>query len=185
MSGSLGPIRQAGYVVRDLAAAVRYWTEVLEVGPFFYIERLAVHGYEYGGEPGDPAISVALGYSGEVQVELIQPRDAAPSMWREFLDAGRQGLHHVAFWTRTFERDRARLLGRGLEIGQSGRSGGGGPDERFAYFRPASGHETIVELSEFSGPKADTYRMVAEAARGWDGSVPVRRLDGTPAEPVA
>jgi hypothetical protein len=35
-----GPIRQNGYVVRDIDAALRHWTEVLGVGPFYYFERV-------------------------------------------------------------------------------------------------------------------------------------------------
>lgn len=40
MSRFLGNVRQNGYVVRDMDAALRHWTEVLGVGPFYYIEQV-------------------------------------------------------------------------------------------------------------------------------------------------
>jgi hypothetical protein len=36
MNRIFGAIRQSGYVVRDIEAALRHWTSVLGVGPFFY-----------------------------------------------------------------------------------------------------------------------------------------------------
>ncbi len=35
MSRLFGDVRQNGYVVRDLEAAMKHWTQVLGVGPFF------------------------------------------------------------------------------------------------------------------------------------------------------
>lgn len=40
MSRIFGSLRQNGYVVRDIAAALHHWTTVLGVGPFF----VPVHG---------------------------------------------------------------------------------------------------------------------------------------------
>ena len=42
MSRFLGEIRQAGYVVDDIEAAMDYWSRVLGVGPFFYKERVPI-----------------------------------------------------------------------------------------------------------------------------------------------
>jgi hypothetical protein len=176
VNSEFGAVRQAGYVVRDIEREIQHWTHALGVGPFFYIERLPLHGFTYADQPSDPHVSVALGYSGEVQVELIEQRNAAPSMWREFLDAGHEGLHHVAFWSREFDRHLSQLTARGLQVGHSGRSGGGGPDERFAYLWRAPGDPQVIELSEMGGRKVEIYEMVAEAARMWDGSDPVREL---------
>ena len=35
----LGPATQLGFVVRDLDAAVRHWTEVLGIGPFLFLDQ--------------------------------------------------------------------------------------------------------------------------------------------------
>jgi hypothetical protein len=34
----------------------------------------------------------------------------------------------------------------------------------------------VIELSEISGPKGKTFEMIAEKARTWDGSDPIRRI---------
>ena len=36
MSRLFGPMRQIGYVVRDIEKAMRHWVEVNRVGPWFY-----------------------------------------------------------------------------------------------------------------------------------------------------
>ena len=49
------------------------------------------------------------------------------------------------------------------------------PDGRFVYFEDRSGLPgTTIELSEVAGPKGTMFRLIREAAEGWDGSDPVR-----------
>ena len=48
-------------------------------------------------------MSVALANSGDLQIELIQQRNDAPSMYKEFLDSGREGLQHMSYWTRDYQ----------------------------------------------------------------------------------
>ncbi|WP_433250103.1 VOC family protein [Actinomadura nitritigenes] len=177
MSRAFGVIRQLGYVVPDITSAITHWVERLQVGPFFYIERQPVNHFVFRGEPSaPPQISVALAQAGPVQVELIQQRDDVPSAFREFTDAGHEGLQHVAYWTDAFDA----LVVRAGELGytelQSGRSGSGRPDERFGYFT-AGGHTgTVVEFSEVAGRKAALFDAVAAAAADWDGADPVRDM---------
>ncbi len=174
MSRIFGEVRQNGYVVRDIEAALEHWTEVLGVGPFFYFERAPVTEFRYRGEPSEPEVSIALANSGSLQIELIQQRNAAPSMYRDFLDAGREGLQHVAYWTESFDADFARCRDAGYDVGQSGCAGG--PDGRFVYFATEAHPGTVIELSEVSGPKGRFFAHIAEAARSWDGSQPIQRL---------
>src|SRR5262245_31746221 len=64
MSRIFGDIVQNGYVVRDIAAAMRHWIEVLGVGPWFYIERLPAPDFTYKGQPSPVDVSLALANSG-------------------------------------------------------------------------------------------------------------------------
>jgi hypothetical protein len=34
----------------------------------------------------------------------------------------------------------------------------------------------VVELSDISGPKGRMFQRIAEAARGWDGTDPIRTV---------
>jgi hypothetical protein len=172
MSRYFGEIRQNGYVVRDIAAAMKHWIEVLGVGPFFYLEEAPIQDFRYYGEPSEMIASIALANSGPLQIELIQQRNDAPSMYRDFLAAGHEGLQHVAYWTEDFDRDFDRLREQGFTVGQSGEVGG--PDGRMVYFATEGHPGTVIELSEISGPKGQTFKMIAEKARTWDGTNPIR-----------
>jgi catechol 2,3-dioxygenase-like lactoylglutathione lyase family enzyme len=173
MSRIFGEPRQNGYVVRDLEAALRHWTQVLGVGPFFYFEHVPIEEFRYHGAPSPIDVSIALANSGALQIELIQPRNDAPSMYRDFLAAGREGLQHLAWWTESFDADLARLEARGYRVAQSGAIG---RDGRFVYLETELHPGTVVELSQVSGPKGRFFAHVAEAARSWDGHDPVRRM---------
>jgi catechol 2,3-dioxygenase-like lactoylglutathione lyase family enzyme len=172
MSLRFGAMRQLGYVVRDMRAALRYWTETMQVGPFFLIDVAPVLEFTYMGRPSDARISIALAQSGPMQVELIQPLDDRPSMYRDFLGARHEGLHHLAYWSRDFDIDMDRYRAAGFVVGQSGQTGG--PDGRFVYFTAEQHPGTVVELSEISGPKGEFFERIAAAAADWDGQNPVR-----------
>lgn len=171
MSRVFGAIRQNGYVVRDIRAALRHWTETAGVGPWFLAERAPIRDFRYRGAPSAVELSIALANSGGLQLELIQQNNDAPSMYRDFLAAGHEGLQHIAYWTADFAADRARLLALGYRIGHEGRTGDYGP---FAYFDTESHPGTVIELSDVSGRKADLFAHIAAAAEAWDGANPVR-----------
>jgi hypothetical protein len=182
MSRIFGEVRQNGYVVRDVEKAMRHWTEVLGVGPFFYFERVPVEDFRYRGRPSPIDVSIALSNSGSLQIELIQQRNDAPSMYRDFLEAGHEGLQHVAYWTGSMDADLARLAEAGYEVGQSGCIGEGG---RFVYLETESHPGSVVEVSEISGAKGRFFEHIARVARKWDGSEPIRRLGGRRGDPGA
>ena len=175
MSRFFGQIRQAGYVVRDIEASMAYWSEALGVGPWFYNPRVPIRNYRYRGQAYDVHNSVALANSGPLQVELIQTRNDAPSMYRDFVRAGNWGLQHVAYWTDRFDDDMERLSKQGFQVAMSGEVGERG---RFVYFEPSlreGAHPgTVIELSEVAGPKGKLFRMIREASESWDGRDPVR-----------
>ena len=171
MSRIFGDIRQNGYVVRDIAMAMRHWSEVLGVGPWFYVEHAPVRNFTYRGTPSEVDLSIALANSGPLQLELIEQRNDAPSMYRDFLAAGHEGLQHVAYWTVTFAEDYARALAAGFGVGQEGEMGNYGP---FAYFDTETHPGTVVELSDVSGMKQRLFDYIADAARTWSGADPVR-----------
>ena len=175
MSRFFGEIRQAGYVVRDIEKSMAFWSEKLGVGPWYYNERVPIRNYRYKGQAYEVHNSVALANSGSLQMELIQTRNDAPSMYRDFMEAGNLGLQHVAYWTEQFDDDLARLRSEGFKVQMSGEVGERG---RFVYFEPAA-HEgihpgTTIELSEVAGPKGKLFRIIREASQDWDGRDPVR-----------
>lgn len=171
MSRLFGAIRQNGYVVKDVQAAMRHWSEVIGVGPWFYNEAVPLLDFTYKGVRSDPICSVAFSNSGDLQIELIQQRNDAPTMFRDFLAAGHEGLQHFAYWTQNFQADRAKALALGYKVGHEGSTGKYGP---FTYFQTESHPGTVVELSEVIGIKRRLFEHIAAAAKAWDGKDPIR-----------
>lgn len=172
MSRIFGAISQNGYVVRDIRAAMDHWIDVLGVGPWFYVDRVKTDYFRHRGEDFPVEMSIALANSGDLQIELIQQRNDAPSMYKEFLDAGREGLQHVAYWTKDYQAAYDQALSLGYKVGHEGRIGG--EQGRFAYFDTGLHPGTVVELSDISGNKGRFFEHIKRAAAGWDGSEPVR-----------
>ncbi|MGD9535705.1 MAG: VOC family protein [Alphaproteobacteria bacterium] len=171
MSRIFGAIRQNGYVVKDIEAAMRHWSEVMGVGPWFYNAHVPLLDFTYKGTPAEPDVSVAFSNSGMLQIELIQQRNDAPTLFLDFLKAGHEGLQHVAYWTENYEADRAKALALGYKVGHEGSTGKYGP---FVYFQTESHPGTIVELSAVVGIKKRLFAHIAEAAANWDGKDPIR-----------
>jgi len=176
VSRIFGPVCQNGYVVRDIEAAMRHWAEVMGVGPWFYIDRVQTDWFRHRGADSAVEMSIALANTGDLQIELIQPRNDAPSMYREFLDAGHEGLQHLAYWTRDYQGLYDKALALGYRVGHEGQIGG--EQGRFAYFDTsvqAGAHAgTVVEISDISGGKGAFFEHVKKAAAGWDGADPIR-----------
>lgn len=172
MSRHFGEIRQVAYLVPDIEAAMEHWAEKLGVGPWYYNPRVPIRNYFYRGQRYEPHNSVALANAGALQIELVQTRDDVPSMYRDFRLAGHQGVQHVAYWTEDFDADLARARAAGFEVCMGGEVGERG---RFVYFAdrgPMPG--ATIELSEVAGPKGRMFKLIREAAVGWDGRDPVR-----------
>lgn len=171
MSRFFGEIRQLGYVVKDIEAAMDYWSRTLGVGPWFYNPKVPIVNYHYRGKSYEPHNSVALANSGFIQVELIQCRNDVPSMYRDFLQAGNTGLQHVAYWTQSYDDDLARAEKQGFKNVMGGEVGARG---RFCYFDTEYHPGTVIELSEIAGPKGKMFDMIREVSENWDGQDPVR-----------
>jgi len=175
MSRLFGPIRQNGYVVRDINAAMDHWINVMGVGPWFYVDRVKLDWFRHRGQPSSLEMSVALANCGDMQIELIQQRNDAPSMYREFLDSGREGLQHLAYWSMDYQALYDRALSLGYKVAHEGQIGG--EQGRFAYLDTETHTGTVIEISDISGPKGWFFEnVVRQAAIGWDGSDPIREM---------
>jgi hypothetical protein len=174
MSRLFGKIAQNGYVVRDVRAAMEHWSTVMGVGPWFYIDRVEIDYFRHRGRDSNLEMSVAVANSGDIQIELVQQRNDASSMYKEFLDAGREGLHHVAYWTRDYQALYDRVLSLGYEVGHEGQIGG--EQGRFVYLDTEFHPGTVIELSDISGPKGSFFEYVRRASIDWGGDDPIRRL---------
>lgn len=166
----LGPIFQLAFVPADFDAAVRHWTETMGVGPFFRYRHLPVDsGVFRGGEPAPLDISIAIGYWGDMQIELIEPHDDTPSTYRDFIDSGQRGIHHVAIHPADKYAAGRLIESKGGSLEQELRMG----DKRALYYR-LPGHAPYLELAQISPEWQRAFDAMKAAAGAWDGTAPLR-----------
>ena len=171
MSRFFGDLRQVGIVVRDIEAAMKHWADACGIGPWFYTDKLAVTEFGYRGERHDDLhISVALANSGDVQLELIQQRCDTPSMYRDFLARGLEGMQHWSSWPVDYDERLSRALANGYSVGQHGDS----PRGRFVYLWQEGHPGTVIEMAELTPARKRIFEGIRDAALDWDGNDPVR-----------
>lgn len=170
MTQPLYTVRQLAYVVRDLDAALKYWTEQLKVGPFFLFEHCPLLDQRYYGKPANTDVTLALGNSGDLQIELIYQHNDEPSVYKEFLDAGRVGVHHFGMMPVDYAATCADYRARGHEAAFVCTVGG----SELTYFNTVSTVGHYIELWDNSSVFKDLFTLVEDAAKGWDGKNPVR-----------
>lgn len=169
----LGRIRQIGYVVRDVEAEMAHWADLFGIGPWFYVENVTFESFEYRGTAQKPNVSIALTNSADMQIELIQQRCNTPSSYKAFLDQGRTGQQHVAYWPDDYDAALRSMLEAGYEVDQAGEITAPG---RFAYMVHPNAPDRIIEISETSGPKGKFFQYIANKAANWDGTDPIKRM---------
>ena len=169
----LGEVMQLSFMSRDFDGALRFWTEVMGAGPFFLTDRVVAEELLYRGEPSPIDFRVAIGYWGSLQIELVDQRNDAPSIYREWRDSGREGLHHVCILVDDLDLARAACAAASAPILQEGRLPAG--VGRFLYAEPPGGPEVLLEIMEPSAAMLAAFSHMQEAARDWDGRDPVRR----------
>lgn len=169
-----GSIAQLGYVVRNIDASIEGFIKS-GIGPWFLLRGVRPDNFTYKGKPSGMAMDVAVANSGDIQIELIMPVNDEPSMYRDFLNAGHEGLQHFAYWSKDYQSLYDRALAAGFSVGQEGQLGG--PTGRFAYLETEHHAGTCVEISDLGGAKAALFDYVKKAAAHWDGSNPVVVID--------
>jgi hypothetical protein len=172
----LGNRMQLGFVVEDMDAALDMWHRTLDIGPFVVIEN-AICGRTvmHRGERSDMEVALGFGSIGDVQIELIQQLNDAPSIYSEFLASGREGLHHVGYWPDDFDRARKHLEQSGFSEVSCVLDASGGPV--VMHFEAPASIGSMVELVPESTGRRDSFKRMQRLAQSWDGVRPVRRFE--------
>lgn len=168
-------IVQLGFVVTDLRSAAMEWTRRFGVGPWFYWEHLDNPDYRYAGDHSRPDVSTAMADWNGIQIQLVQQHNDAPSPHRDFLEThgGTPGLNHIAVTVPDFDAERARRQ----DAGDAALTEAGDPVNN-VFHHWGDWNLPAIEMSERKPPsRVDRlYRVVADAARGWDGTDPWRPM---------
>jgi catechol 2,3-dioxygenase-like lactoylglutathione lyase family enzyme len=180
MSILFGPVIQQGYVVPDLQAAIKHWL-ARGVGPFF-VETLRAYPGIYRGEETTFDLDAAFAYSGEQQIEVIQPLGSSRSIYSRFLQHHPTGgLQHLAAWVEDIDETLSRLERSGNRYEVVQRYG-----DRHAYLDSVDSPGVMIQLMAHNDVIDELFRVIKQAGATWDGATnPIRQIDWSTGRPVA
>jgi len=170
---AIGEIMQLSFVPADVPAALKFWTETMGAGPFVAFDHVQSESCHYKGTPSAIDFNIYIGYWGDMQIEIVEQQNDAPSIYKDWRDAGMEGLNHVCIVTDDIAKSRAIFAERGGKILQELKLPGGG--EAF-YADTGGGPGTIVEVLLPAPGLLEAFAYIKSLGIGWDGSDPVRRL---------
>lgn len=164
-------IIQMCYVVPDIRAAMNTWINKLKVGPWFLLDHFTGTDPKYRGRDSSADVSIAMSFAGHMNIELIQPNDDAPSVYREWIERRGYGFHHWGRASLDFDRDVAKYEAAGHElVFLAGVPSGG----HVAYMDTTAELPGYVELIGIGAGFEPLFSKFYRASIGWDGSEPIR-----------
>jgi methylmalonyl-CoA/ethylmalonyl-CoA epimerase len=139
-------LEQIAFVVRDLDQAQSFFTQKMGISRFYVIENFGNRAADktYRGRPTEHNFSIALAYSGNTQIELIQHL-SGDSCYKDFLQRRGEGMQHLGFFLEDREQHQrvlAEFSENGLSVLQSGRFG----DALYAYFDTEDAIGAVMEI---------------------------------------
>lgn len=170
---ALGDVMQLAFVPADFDAAVAFWTGTMGAGPFYLMEHINAENFRYQGQPGAIDFSAAIGYWGDIQIELIVQHDDKPSIFTSWRQQGLEGLHHVCIAVDDMAAARRVCAAAGATVMQEAQFRGGSAE--VIYVDTHGGQGTMVEIWKGDDAGRAFFASLREMARGWDGKDPLRR----------
>lgn len=166
----LAPIMQIAYVPEDFDKALEFWTRTMGVGPFCHMEHVEVPLIKYRGVPAQIDFSIALAYWGDIQIELVQQHNDAPSIYSEWRTADMHGMHHICQLVDDIEVAKEACLRAGGDVVQELKLEGGAA----IYVDMGGGPGAILEIIQAPTALSEMFARVKAASKVWDGSAPLR-----------
>jgi hypothetical protein len=164
-------VMQMAYVVEDIRRAMQEWVDRLRVGPWFLLEHFTGERPVYRGRQSQADVAIAMSFAGHMNIELIQPNDTHPSVYREFIETRGYGFHHWGVASADIDADIGRYEAMGMEVAfRAGVPTGGD----VAYMDTHGVMPGFVELISTNPLMERTFSRFFGAALSWDGTDPVR-----------
>jgi hypothetical protein len=141
-----GALQQVAFVVKDLTAGMEFFNRTMGIPKFYVIEDFGLHARDktFRGRPAEQNFKLALAYSGDTQIELIQHL-SGDTCYKEHLERRGEGLHHLGFFLydpEDYQRALASLSAAGYSPLMSGRFG----TTRYTYFDTELAIGSIMEI---------------------------------------
>jgi methylmalonyl-CoA/ethylmalonyl-CoA epimerase len=116
-----GACMQVAMVVRDIEDSIRKHSQIFGIGPWdvYDFDASVVKNYIYRGKPATHKCIIAIAWSGDTQLELMQPVSGY-SIYDEFLDKHGEGMHHIKLYYKDVHKAARDFEARGYPVIQSG-----------------------------------------------------------------
>ena len=135
-------VDQLGFVYKDIEKQAKIFESLFDV-PKFAILPETTEIVKYRGKDGEVNTKIAISRQFNTQIELIQPI-SGESIHKEFLDKGREGLHHISFYVENIETYIKFFEEQGLEMVYYGSIG----KQVYAYFDTEEALGMFLEVQE-------------------------------------
>lgn len=165
-----GTVMQVAHVVRDLDRAMAHWTRTFGAGPF-YVADFKLDGQMYRGKPAPFDATIAIGYLGGTNIELVHSNNADPSVFNEVLLTRGEGLHHYWLATEDLEAEMAAYAAAGCPTIAYSEVPGFCDS---AMIDTSATLGCFVELQILTPRVWEILEEMQATHAGWDGSDPVR-----------
>ena len=166
-------IMQTAFIVPDIHAAIDHWVSKLVIGPWFLLGEFTGIDPQYRGAPSTSKCAIAMSFAGQMNIELIQPLDDQPSVYKDTIDERGYGFHHFGVSTLKLDEDIAAYRDKGYELAFFAGVPTGG---HVAYMDTRADMPGMIEFIE-GGPAVDAaFTSFYQATLGWDGSNPIRKF---------
>jgi hypothetical protein len=167
----LGEIMQIAFVPQDFDGMIQHWLDK-GAGPFFVLQNNQAEWTAAYGVEQDIVLDIALGNWGGMQIEIIRQKSGGLSIYSEWFDASKEGVHHTCVMVDDLAKARRLAQDKGFEVVHEGRHFG----PEWIYIDTKGGDGTLLEILCMPGGTAGLAEMTRAAAQGWDGSDPIRIL---------
>jgi hypothetical protein len=166
-----GQIVQMAYVVQDIRASMDWWIRDCHVGPWFLLDSFSGAEHRYRGGPSHADVAIAMAFAGHMQIELIQPKDNHPSVYKEIVDKRGYGFHHVGVAVEDADVERAEYERRNYKVAFRAPVPSGGA---VYYMDDGRNEPGFLELIPATPGMDDMFTRYWRASLDWRGENPVR-----------
>ncbi len=137
-------VNHIGIVTRDVERCAKKYEDLFGFRPFNVVLR-GKQKIELHGQPAEVRHKTAIGFGGGVQFHISQVVEGR-SAHSEFLDAGKEGLHHVGVFVEDFDGELAKYASKGYAVVSQGFETS--LRVRWAYMDTAADLGFFIELIE-------------------------------------
>jgi len=166
-----GQIIQMAYTAKDIRAAMKWWIEEARVGPWFLLDSFTGPTQLYRGKATGADVAIAMSFAGHMNIELIQPKDDRPSVYRDLIERRGYGFHHIGIGVEDVDAERAAYERRGYSVAFEAPVPSGGC---VYYLDDGRNEPGFVELIPATSGMDEMFTRYWRASVDWRGENPIR-----------